>query len=563
MSHKNENENENKNKFHSEHCNNDMTFQECELAILRHAVDESEKLQGQKVANSEEVKKIIKILENFLIEKKCICYGGTAINNILPKYAQFYNKDIEIPDYDFFTPNALDDAKELADIFHKEGYPEVEAKSGIHFGTYKVFVNFIPIADITYLHPEIFQAILKESISVAGIKYAPPNFLRMSMYLELSRPSGDVSRWEKVLKRLTLLNRFYPFEKDLNCETIDFQRKMTSKESDVEKLYFTTRDSLIEQGVIFFGGYASSLYSRYMPINQKRKFMRIPDFDVLSEEPEKCSLILRERLEENGFKNIEEIHHEPVGEIIPERIEIRVGKDTIAFIYYPIACHNYNTITIGNQEINVATIDTILSFYLAFIYSDKYSYFRNRILCMAKFLFHVEEENRLAQKGVLKRFSVNCIGKQPGLEEIRAEKAAKFKEMAAKKGTREYEMWFLKYNPGEMKGTRGTNETNKTNKTTVNKKGKNTSLSSSSSSSESESESESESDLEPEPYKPASKKTRAKKKKSNSLMASLFTSRTYSVKRKRSKGSKGNKRNKGKRKTRKLFTKRKAQGYLY
>ena len=32
----------------------------------------------------------------------------------------------------------------------------------------------------------------------------PPNYLRMAMYLELSRPDGDVSRWEKVLKRLTL-----------------------------------------------------------------------------------------------------------------------------------------------------------------------------------------------------------------------------------------------------------------------------------------------------------------------------------------------------------------------
>ena len=39
------------------------------------------------------------------------------------------------------------------------------------------------------------------------IYYAPPNFLRMSMYLELSRPDGDVSRWEKVLKRLILLNK--------------------------------------------------------------------------------------------------------------------------------------------------------------------------------------------------------------------------------------------------------------------------------------------------------------------------------------------------------------------
>ena len=36
----------------------------------------------------------------------------------------------------------------MADIYFKNGFSEIEAKAGIHFGTYKVFVNFIPVADI-------------------------------------------------------------------------------------------------------------------------------------------------------------------------------------------------------------------------------------------------------------------------------------------------------------------------------------------------------------------------------------------------------------------------------
>jgi hypothetical protein len=92
----------------------------------------------------------------------------------------------------------------------------------------------------------------------------------------------------------------------------------------------------------------------------------------------------------------------------------------------------------------------MLSFYLAFIYADKpFPYFnKDRILCMAEFLFNVEQENRLEQRGLLKRFSLHCYGKQPTLETTRAEKAEKFKELIGKRGTREYEMWFLKYNPG-------------------------------------------------------------------------------------------------------------------
>jgi hypothetical protein len=434
-------------KYNTDLCDDKMTFQDCELAILRHAVDESEKVQGQKVAASDDVKKMIKIVEDFLIRKKLICYGGTAINNILPKSAQFYNKELEVPDYDFFTDNALDDAKELADIYHTEGYSEVEAKAGMHSGTFKVFVNFIPVADITQLNQSIFDAIKSETITIAGIKYAPPNFLRMSMYLELSRPAGDVSRWEKVLKRLTLLNKYYPLNAGSKCSTVEFQQSIKADHDKSEKLYFTTRDVLIEQGVIFFGGYATSLYLKHAHSNQQRILKKIPDFDVLAEDPERCAMITKERLAESGFDNIKETKHEAIGEIIPEHIEISVGKETIAFIYKPIACHNYNTIEIGEREVNVATIDTMLSFYLAFLYAAKPYYHKDRILCMAKFLFDVEQNNRLEQRGLLKRFSISCYGKQPTMEDMRGEKAEKFKELMGKRGTAEYDMWFLKYNP--------------------------------------------------------------------------------------------------------------------
>ena len=431
-------------------CAENMTFDECELAILRQAVDENETVVGAKIANSEDVKKIIKILENFLIKKKRICYGGTAINNILPSFAQFYNREIEIPDYDFFSDHALEDAKELADIYYDAGYTEVEAKSGMHHGTFKVFVNFIPVADITYLEEQIYKSIQKEAISRAGIKYAPPNFLRMSMFLELSRPMGDVSRWEKVLKRLTLLNKYYPLKTN-SCATVDFQRVMEHDSNGSEKLYLTVRDTLIDQGVVFFGGYATSLYGRYMPSKRSRDVKKIPDFDVLSEDIETCALIVLESLKEAGFDKCKEVKHEAIGELIPERIEILVDKETVAFIYKPIACHNYNTITIADKQINVATIDTMLSFYLAFIYADLPYFNKDRILCMAEYLFDVEQQNRLEQKGLLKRFTISCYGKQSRLEDIRAEKTKKYKELAEKRGTRDYEMWFLKYIPENIR----------------------------------------------------------------------------------------------------------------
>jgi hypothetical protein len=434
-----------KNK--KEICDRSMSFDECELAILRVAIDKAEKQIGKDVVNSPETIKIVNIVETFLRRKKLVAYGGTAINSILPKEDQFYNMEYELPDYDFFTPNALDDAKELCDIYVKEGFVEVEAKNGVHEGTYKVYVNFMPVADVTYLHKDIFNAIKKDAIRVAGIYYAPPNFLRMSMYLELSRPAGEISRWEKVLKRLTLLNKNYPL-KAHNCGEVDFERRMEDR-TNVDEIYETVKDTLIDQGVVFFGGYAMTLYSSYMPKALQRKFEKNPDFDVLSEDPETTAEIVKERLEDLGLKSVKIVKKPAIGEIVAPHYEIRVGPDTVAFIYQPIACHSYNVIKIHGSTIKIATIDTMLSFYLAFLYAARDYYDPDRILCMAQYLFKVQQRNRLRQKGLLKRFSINCYGHQLTMEEIRSQKSEKYMELKDRRGTREYEEHFLRYRPGD------------------------------------------------------------------------------------------------------------------
>ena len=457
----------------------DLTFNDCELAILRMAVDKAEEKMAKRIVNSDDIKRIIHIVENFIKLKKLICYGGTAINNILPEEDQFYNKELEVPDYDFFSVNALEDAKDLADLYYKEGFTDVEAKSGQHHGTYKVYVNYIPVADITYLPKEIYNALKQDAIQVGGILYTPPNYLRMSMYLELSRPAGDISRWEKVMKRLTLLNKHYPIT-NVNCNQVEFQRDMDNPDFE-EKIYDTVRSTFVNQGVVFFGGYALSLYSQYMPKNQRRKVEKYPDFDVLSNDPETTAQIVRERLKDIGIKNVKIEKREPIGEVVPLHYEIMIGKDSIAFIYKPIACHSYNNIKISGQKVKIATIDTMLSFYLAFLYANKpyYNDFLERILCMSKFLFEVQQKNRLSQKGLLRRFSVTCYGHQESVEEIRAHKAEKYKELKKSGDKKAFEEWFLNYKPDDIKlnnkgekGDKNNKKNSKSKKTRKNKKKK-------------------------------------------------------------------------------------------
>lgn len=579
-----------------------ITYDDKELEILRKAVDVVEARKGKETMRDPEVKKIIETVEQFIVDKKLVCYGGTAINNILPEDAQFYDKDIELPDYDFYSDKALEHAKELADIYYKAGYEDVEAKAGVHFGTYKVFVNFTGIADITQMEPELFKAISKESVIKNEIRYAPPNFLRMAMYLELSRPDGDVSRWEKVQKRLVLLNKYYPL-KGYECDKIQFQRGFeevsgdqagiideskshstslsstnksksasksrsvtatitlkkkhsggarddsretksksesvtqsknktrspsrsqsqsrssskspsktiashslsaksktststtASEESkneytvDIARLSYETekelllhqtdvynivRNVFIKHKVVFFGGYANILYSRYMPKHQRRLIQKIPDFDVLSDEPRiVCEDIVSELMLHN-YKKVKYVKHKGVGEVISEHFDIRIGDEVVAFVYKPLACHSYNTLRIENENIRIATIDTMLSFYLAFIYANRPYYDQNRIVCMSQFLFDVQQHNRLKQTGLLKRFSIDCYGKQDTLETMRFEKTTKYEELKNKKDSKEYEAWFLRYIPLESaKNRKITTAKSKTSKTSANKTKKN------------------------------------------------------------------------------------------
>jgi len=133
------------------------------LKILEKAIDVNKKLrkkQKRQIVNTE----TIEILEEFIKKNGLVCYGGIAINSILPKSKKIYNNQLDIPDYDVFSPNAMEHAKMLASVYANLGFPNVEAKSAIFFGTYKVFVNFIPVADITHLYEPVFNIIQNKSI---------------------------------------------------------------------------------------------------------------------------------------------------------------------------------------------------------------------------------------------------------------------------------------------------------------------------------------------------------------------------------------------------------------
>jgi hypothetical protein len=92
---------------------------------------------------------------------------------------------------------------------------------------------------------------------------------------------------------------------------------------------------------------------------------------------------------------------------------------------------------------------------------------------MSKFLYEVQQKNRLKQEGLLRRFSISCYGHQETLEEMRAHKTEKYKELKEKGNREEFQRWFLNYKPDDLRKKtellqKNKNKTNK-NKTTKSK----------------------------------------------------------------------------------------------
>lgn len=156
-------------------------------------------------------------VKQFIIKKKLLLYGGYALNLLLPEKYQFYSKD-SIQDYDCYSKNAKKDAYELANILNDKGYQFIQVRKAMHENTYKVYANFIQIIDITLLNEDLFDKYYKLTLDERKTSiyknykesklYILPYFLlKRNIYFELSRPKGSSYRWEKIYKRLKIIDK--------------------------------------------------------------------------------------------------------------------------------------------------------------------------------------------------------------------------------------------------------------------------------------------------------------------------------------------------------------------
>jgi len=381
-----------------------MPYEEL-VSLIKAAAAEAADYQERFAAVDTEARKIVDVMERFLRVKGRLVYGGAAINAHLSPANKFYDPSLYLPDYDFMTPDPLQDCADLIVAFQSEGFSDVEAKFGIHEGTYKIFVNYRSAADITYMPPEIYERIIRDAAVIEGIHYASVDFLRMNIYVELSRPAGNVERWPKVYERLLLLNEEHPL-KPGRCVEDPLERLGEAAGGD-KATHGRIVGVGIDEGAVFLSGAHMLADSKADP-NPEEVVL------LLTDKPGKLLGALTQAM------TINQKPFPALGELLPARTEVRVKGRLVAVVFETVACHNYTTLAEGYR---MASLDLLIQMYFAMYFAELQRYLSVRLLCVIQELIQMEYASR--EKAVKNKiaahdvFPLTCVGHQATMPELK------------------------------------------------------------------------------------------------------------------------------------------------
>lgn len=406
-----------------------------QIEYIQKAASEAQRRMDMVAAHNPETQLAISVVESFLRKQNRLCYGGQAINAHLPNKYKFYDPNTNVPDYDFFTPNQEDDIVQLVKELRKSGFTEVSVRDGMHEGTVKVYVNFIPVADITQIDSSVYELLYKNRAVFDGISYLDVNTLRMLMYLELSRPKGEVSRWEKVYERLLLLNTF---AEKVKCGV--YKRLADGIITDEE--HQTVIDFIINQHRVFCGTdiipyYRHSFSSGHRRHRNRWIFSKNRPLYFYSPDAKNDMEILKTMFKNQiGYKKfkVKKVEGLGGGDLIPPMYVFIRNRKHFLIIFQETACHSYMSAPIsGKDTIRLASMDTLITLYLAlYLLKSKFVDMAS-FECLAKELIHISMDARVHPHNFVFPFiSIQCSGKQTTMPSLIRQKIQRLQKTKKK-----------------------------------------------------------------------------------------------------------------------------------
>jgi len=409
------------------------------------------------------------IVKEFIQEKGLKLYGGQALHEHLVKHKKGFYENWEFPDYDVFSPDAWNHAKELANRLYKMGYLFAEARSSIlndeHHQTYKVGVDMIPMLDLTQVgcsiekreqkkcdkcgikskHENICISIFnnipavsikdpssktktpkifKETFNYSNNKSLYPNklfvcspeWLKSSMYRELSEPMSNPARWPKVGTRLKLFNKFYQTQFH-SCSQKEYNNIVDNK---TKKILDFIGDYFKNKNFIHYGATAHNFFIKNTKSHGKLNVSDYKVYVINNTGAYKLLDILKKKFKSNNFKIYQRQlywkEHDDVETILTMKTKNNKYKNLATFIESDL-CLPY----VKYNGIKYATIDRLkYLYYYAKELPDLFKLTEENPLdynCLLKELINAEKQynkTKKRKKSKFRRFVVKCQGQEIG-----------------------------------------------------------------------------------------------------------------------------------------------------
>jgi Poly(A) polymerase catalytic subunit len=156
-------------------------------------------------------------VRKYIVEKKLILTGGMAIDLAVRKKGYKLYEDEALPDYDFYSHDFQNDAYKIGKKLCKLKLDNISVITATHPTTMRVRVNFVPVADVTYIPKHLYKKIPTIKYK-DGMLIEHPHYKMINIHTSLSYPYANspydviLDRFDKDICRYDLLYTAYPIE---------------------------------------------------------------------------------------------------------------------------------------------------------------------------------------------------------------------------------------------------------------------------------------------------------------------------------------------------------------
>lgn len=344
----------------------------------------------------------------FLARKKALLYGGTALNELLPKSLKIYDQ-YTLPDVDVLSPDAKTLAADMVRFYKKNNHQAVSFTEALHPGTYKVYAEGVQIADITKCNIDTYKNLRKDCIYSKqwGVKIVPPQYLRMTLHKILSQPN-DAHRWENVYERLQRYYKTFPIKNcSLRKRGATKQPSTQDKDIIIKKIY----QLLPNENVVHFGEEEMRLLldGDNVPLFQT-PIQALTDMNLY-----KIAKTLKNEIHELTFSRVF-----TKDDFVGPHMMVYYKNEPVATFYKLSSCVAFNRY----KNKKYASIHSLIDMFLSMSMSQ-YPHFKGvkpLLECLANKLAKHQQTSR-SRKKLMEQFVLTCQGPSVGVATMRRERA--------------------------------------------------------------------------------------------------------------------------------------------